>query len=865
MGLLLGLPFGSVPLAQGTTGVTAKIKDSGKVEVKGKATANARIFWEGEFVTQANKKGSFSFKTTEIPDDCVGEVTENENTVSVSVAKCKPGWRPRDVIMLFDDHEVETQATNLQQSFSLTANPSALTDFKAQQYSSLKQGVNLLLGSGGTNFQKGQQIGASLVQDYSHLPVMTVHVDTPEALKALANRPEVRGIYKTKKYRLALKQSLEQIKLPPPESRDPLWKGTGTTVAVIDSGVDYTNPSFGSCSNNKVFTPGANCKIAAALDVWAAGLMVGDDTGQGHGTHVAGIVLGVAPDTRIIDLDVGIGLDGPMEDVHILAAINWAVRRQAEYNIVAMNMSLGKEMEKSNQCDKSSRLICSGSLCSIIEPIVNPVDWYENQIEDIYEVLFARARAIGIAPVVASGNEGKWLDMPACIRGAVSVGAVYDADIGSSVWPDAGCTDKTTARDQVACGSNSALGLSLLAPGEWIDAAGIGGGGTSMAAPHVAGAWAVLRSLVPNAGVTSILHALRKTGVLLQDSRTKITTPRLEIDLDTLNVLRAHPGVNVNGQACQIDADCQSGACYPGPGYGTENYCMADEQHCAWPGENGFAEGAVRSWEGYRVRCMNPAPGSRARFAYYDGEPGLPIGNLFNGDECKQDSDCRSGSCYPGPGYGDPKYCMAKNRNCAWPDSDGFMYGAELSFEGYPVRCMDPGSGSRSRFAYYAGEPGPIVGGRNNGESCQQDKDCRSSYCYPGPGYGTDNYCIAAEKNCAWPGTNGYMYGTTATWEGFPVRCMDPGSGSIARFAFEINPPPPGANGALCQKDSDCSSGSCYPGPGNGDVGYCIARSSNCAWPGSNGYMGGTIKTWEGRAVKCMIPAPGSRWRFAYY
>src|SRR5205823_367395 len=129
--------------------------------------------------------------------------------------------------------------------------------------------------------------------------------------------------------------------------------------------------------------------------------------------------------------------------------------------------------------------------------------------------------AAGIATVVASGNNGAIdrLSAPACVSTAVSVGA-------------------TTKDDQVADFSNVAPFLSLFAPGVSIISSFAGGGfaiasGTSMAAPHVAGTWAVLKQAKPTANVDEILQALTGTGVMIEDTLagTGTTRPRIQVDL----------------------------------------------------------------------------------------------------------------------------------------------------------------------------------------------------------------------------------------------------------------------------------------------------------------------------------------------
>ena len=134
------------------------------------------------------------------------------------------------------------------------------------------------------------------------------------------------------------------------------------------------------------------------------------------------------------------------------------------------------------------------------------------------------------------------MEAPACIDAAISVGAVYDANVGPVTM--FGCTDATTAADQITCFSNSNATLDLLAPGAVITSDWILGGissfyGTSQAAPHVTGSVALLlearRSLQPD----EIEALLKSTGKPILDERNGVVTPRIEVSGAVSAITRA--------------------------------------------------------------------------------------------------------------------------------------------------------------------------------------------------------------------------------------------------------------------------------------------------------------------------------------
>ena len=114
--------------------------------------------------------------------------------------------------------------------------------------------------------------------------------------------------------------------------------GTGMTVAVIDTGVDYNNPALGGGF-------GPNAKVIAGYD-FATNTPDPLATDSQHGTAVAGLIgsddpsnLGVAPGVNIVALRVT-GSDNTASLSSIASALQWVISNHSQYNITVVNMSL---------------------------------------------------------------------------------------------------------------------------------------------------------------------------------------------------------------------------------------------------------------------------------------------------------------------------------------------------------------------------------------------------------------------------------------------------------------------------------------------------------------------------------------------
>jgi subtilisin family serine protease len=396
----------------------------------------------------------------------------------------------QDLIVLFEDSDVEAEMVALRQSARKAYDDEAILAVRRERYHSIKQSATALF----TPAEVEQ------LRDYDHLPMSLLHVKSRSTLDRILADPRVKAIYEDSPVYPHLASSLPFIGQPAVAGAG--YTGSGKTVVVIDTGIDFTNPAFGSCT--APLRPTANCRISAYVDDKYNDILVVPT--DNHGTNVAGIVAGVAPGAQLAAFNAF--PNGSATASTVIAGINWAINNKNAYNISVLNMSLGDSSKNTAACTNG-----------------------------VYSVSIRNLRALGteIIPVASSGNDAyvnnayiDGISSPACTPGVVSVGAVYDANIGGWNYGYT-CTDATSAADKIACFSNSASYLTMLAPGAQITAAGITLFGTSQASPHVAGSIAVMRAAYPADSLVQTVNRLTTKGVPVTDSRNGFTIPRLNL------------------------------------------------------------------------------------------------------------------------------------------------------------------------------------------------------------------------------------------------------------------------------------------------------------------------------------------------
>ncbi|ANZ34869.1 hypothetical protein BBK82_01015 [Lentzea guizhouensis] len=258
----------------------------------------------------------------------------------------------------------------------------------------------------------------------------------------------------------ALDRSVAQIGAPAAHQRG--ITGKGIKVAIVDTGVDENHPDLkGQQVAERNFTTDP------------------DNTDNvGHGTHVGSTVAshdakfgGVAPGVQLLDAKVCIEFG--CQESWILDGMRWAAEQGAQ----VINMSLG-----------------GGDT-----PEVDPLEQAVNDLTAQYGTLF----------VISAGNSGSpgTVGSPSTAEAALSVGAVDRADKlapFSSRGPrvgDSGLKPEVTAP-----------GVGIVAAAAGTNGEHVAADGTSMAAPHVAGAAALLRQQHPEWTPAQVKSALATTA-----------------------------------------------------------------------------------------------------------------------------------------------------------------------------------------------------------------------------------------------------------------------------------------------------------------------------------------------------------------
>ena len=318
-----------------------------------------------------------------------------------------------------------------------------------------------------------------------------------ETLIAVAARPDVR-VVRADRRRLWVEPISLETESGEPDSplmewniarieADLAWNalgidGTGTTVAIVDTGVDWQHPAL-QTQYRGYKQDGLTVHEGHWFCATSEGYTYPGD-GHGHGTHVTGTAIGgqdddgwaigVAPGARWIAVKA---LDdfGYAYDSWIHAAFQWILAP-------ADDPSLAPDVANSSWGYRD--------------------DEYEAFRPDVQAL-----RAAGIIPVFSAGNQGpieSSMDSPASYPEALSVGATDDQDQVAS-FSSRGPSPWDEVKPEIA------------APGTQIRSSLPGGrygygSGTSMASPHIAGVAALVHQANPALSVDDVESILTSTA-----------------------------------------------------------------------------------------------------------------------------------------------------------------------------------------------------------------------------------------------------------------------------------------------------------------------------------------------------------------
>lgn len=360
---------------------------------------------------------------------------------------------------------------------------------------SLKPGRDIGFGFVTVEFDKPlSEVDAKLVADQliSSGQVVSAEIDNSVSLQASDNPEQIsRDLLENS----ATAQSLQSIQsggrwgldridqraLPLNGAYEYDTSGAGVRVYVVDTGVAAANAEIAG-------------RVAAGFDT--TGGANGTEDCNGHGTHVSGTIAGttygVAKEAVIVPVRVLNCAGQEARNSAIIEGLNWIFQDHLPGQPAVVNMSL----------------------------VMNASDSIDFAVRQVI--------ADGVVVVVASGNSGDSLSgsgnaclySPARVSEAITVNASTSADDDASFSNYGPCTD-------------------LYAPGVGIVSGWIGApsatntrSGTSMAAPHVAGAAARILSMNPSMTPAQVQEFLRSTASYVDFGTSHLGDPQLLLFVD---------------------------------------------------------------------------------------------------------------------------------------------------------------------------------------------------------------------------------------------------------------------------------------------------------------------------------------------
>jgi len=287
-----------------------------------------------------------------------------------------------------------------------------------------------------------EALGGEVRHEYDSMDVIAVEI--PEiAVEQLENLNFVQDIEKDRITEIEPPIVTQSEEYESEQETSDNMDGDSVRIAVLDTGIDNSHQDFGNrIIDNQDFTGDG------AEDV------------QGHGTHVAGIAAGdgdypgVANEALLKNIKV-LDNDGQGRASDIIAGIDYSIDKQVD----VMVLSLGAEIDRCDGTDMISRSV-------------------DNAVE------------AGILTAVSAGNSGsdsQTITTPGCSEKGFTVGATNYNNDGIADFSSRGLTADERIKPDI-----SAPGTAIMAAEAGTEDGYVMKSGTSMSAPFVAGAFALM-------------------------------------------------------------------------------------------------------------------------------------------------------------------------------------------------------------------------------------------------------------------------------------------------------------------------------------------------------------------------------------
>ncbi|MCI0397414.1 MAG: S8 family peptidase, partial [Chloroflexi bacterium] len=189
---------------------------------------------------------------------------------------------------------------------------------------------------------------------HEQLPIIAaVSADVPiNSIAAITSNPQIRQVYHDKE--TAAAGGAPTVYFPQVAGADQVWDqgvdGSGITVAVVDSGIDY---------------PGVLSRVIARYDALDNPSAPHKDL-YGHGSFIAGIIgndrqddngaVGVAPGVSFVDVRV-LDDEGKGTSTDVVEGLNWILNNHAQYNIRIVNLSLISQVDSPYWADPINQAV----------------------------------------------------------------------------------------------------------------------------------------------------------------------------------------------------------------------------------------------------------------------------------------------------------------------------------------------------------------------------------------------------------------------------------------------------------------------------------------------------------------------------